>query len=641
LDEGLPRVINTLDIKQIEPLAGGATFGDAGAYERVIGTARGELDPEDSLNRIIVNLDRAPRNARGRVEYETDFFMLRPADPGKGSGTLIYEVVNRGKKLMFSGFMDGAPGNDPREPRDLGNALFLRRGCTLVWSGWDPDAPRSAGGMAMQPVITTDNGKPIARTIREELVSGNRFPPTEVFRLSYPALTLDQSQARLTTRRYESDPRIEVPASHWCYVDERSIRLLPEGTKPGPGWLYELHYPARDPKVLGIGFAATRDVVSWLRQEPASPAGKVDAALIIGRSQSGRFIRNFISDGFNQDENGRRVFDGALAHIAGIGRIFLNHEFGQPWRTASRHEDHCVPENEFPFSATRIKDPCSGRTASLLRRDGFDPLLIETNTSTEYWQKGASLLTTDPLATRDVRLPNGARAYLIAGTQHGGSAASTTEHGNCANPNNPHNPSAALRALVVALEEWVRDARPPPASRVPRISDGTAVPADATGFPDIPGMAVTTRTNTIAPFGDWVHPLPDLTRAYRTLVSKVDKDGNEVAGIRLPDIAVPLATHTGWNVFAEPWVAGELGDRDGSWWPFAMNRAERMSRGDPRLSLRERYPNADSYVRKVKRVAEKLVKERLLLAEDADAYVARAITTAKTWAQDVRENADS
>jgi len=617
-------VITTLDIKQIEPLAGGAEFGAAGAFERVIGTARGELDPEDSLNRVIVNLDRAPRNALGRVEYETDFFMLRPVDPGKGSGTLIYEVVNRGKKLMFSGFQDGALGNDPKELRDLGNALFLRRGCTLVWSGWDPDAPRAAGGMSMKSVIATENGESIVRTIREELVSGNRFPPTEVFKLSYPASTLDQSQARLTTRRHESDPRVEVPASQWCYVDERSIRLLPEGTKPGPGWLYELHYLARDPKVLGIGFAATRDVVSWLRQGSASPAGKIDAALIIGRSQSGRFIRNFISDGFNQDENGRRVFDGALAHIAGIGRIFLNHAFGQPWRTASRHEDHYVPENEFPFSATRMKDPYSGRTASLLRRDGFDPLLIETNTSTEYWQKGASLLTTDPLATRDVRLPPGARAYLIAGTQHGGSAASTTEHGNCANPNNPHNPSAVLRALVVALDEWVHDGKPPPASRVPRIRDGTAVPADATGFPDIPGMTVTTKTNAIAPFGDWVHPAPDLTRACHTLVSKVDADGNEVAGIRLPDIAVPLATYTGWNVFAEPWVAGELGDRDGSWSPFAKTRAERKASGDPRRSLKERYPTADGYVRKVQRVTDRLVRDRLLLAEDAEAYVAAA-----------------
>lgn len=624
-------MITTLDIKCIEPLAGGAVFGDAGSYERVIGVAHGELDPGDSLNRIIINLDRAPRNARGKVEYTTDFFMLRPTDAGKGSGTLIYEVVNRGKKLMFSGFMDGALGNNPDAREDLGNALFLRRGHTLVWSGWDPDAPRAAGGLAMESVIATENselgGKPIVRTIREELVSGNRFPPTEVFKLSYPAATLDQSQARLTARRYESDPRIEIPASQWGYVGERHIRLLPDGergTRPGPGWLYELHYPARDPKVLGIGFAATRDVVSHLRQDAASSSGKIEAALIIGRSQSGRYIRNFISDGFNQDENGRRVFDGALAHIAGIGRIFLNHEFGQPWRTCSRHEDRCVPENEFPFSATRMKDPYSGRTASLLRRDGFDPLLIETNTSTEYWQKGASLLTTDPLATRDVRLPNGARAYLIAGTQHGGSAASTTEHGNCANPNNPHNPSAALRALVVALEEWVRDGTPPPASRVPRISDGTAVAADATGFPNIPGMAITTKTNPIAPFGDWVHPQPDMTRACRTLVSKVDEDGNEVAGIRLPDIAAPLATYTGWNVFAEPWVAGELGDRDGSWSPFAKTRAERKASGDPRRSLRERYATPEAYVRRVQRVADKLVKDRLLLAEDAEAYVAAA-----------------
>ena len=626
-------MITHLQIDRIEPLADGTPFGDAGAYERVIGTAHGELDPNDSLNRVIINIDRAPKNANGKVGYSTDFFMLRPADPDKGSGTLVYEVLNRGKKLMFSGFMDGPLGNDPKTRVDLGNALFLRRGYTLVWSGWDPDSPRSDGGMAMASVIATDDGqpdgRPIVRTIREELVSGNRFPPTDVFKLSYPAATPDQTQAKLTVRRYEDDPRIEVPASQWQYVGERHIRLLPMGTKPGPGWLYELHYPARDPKVLGIGFAATRDVVSFLRQGASSPAGKIDAALFIGRSQSGRFIRNFISDGFNQDENGRRVFDGALAHIAGIGRIFLNHEFGQPWRTCSRHEDHLVPENEFPFSATRMKDPHSGKSASLLRHDGFDPLLIETNTSTEYWQKGASLLTTDPMAGHDVRLPPGSRAYLIAGTQHGGSAASNTDHGNCANPNNPHNPAAALRALVVALDEWVNEGKTPPASRVPRIRDGTAVPAEALGFPAIPGMAVTTKTNAIAPFGDWVHPQPDPSKAYRTLVSKVDEDGNEVAGIRLPNIAVPLATYTGWNVFAEPYVAGELGDRDGSWWPFARTRAERRANGDPRRSIRERHRNAADYVRKVERAASRLVKDRLLLAEDAEAFVEAARGRAK------------
>ena len=627
-------MITNIRIDRTESLADGALFGNVGAYERLTGVACGELDPGDPRNRVIVNIERAPKNARGRVEYEVDFCMLRPVDPGKDCGTLIYEVINRGNKLAFSGFMDAPErNNNPQQLRDLGNALFLRRGYTLVWSGWEPDAPRVRHGMGMQAIIPTNNGLPIVRTIREELVSGDRGAPVETFRLFYEAATLDQSQSRLTVRRRESDPRVEIPSSQWAYIDSRNIRLLPEGTLPVPGSLYDLFYQARDPKVLGVGLAATRDLVSFLRHEAdehlqRNPAAtrRYQATLAIGRSQSGRYIRDHISQGFNQDEAGRKVFDGALSHVAGVGRVFLNAEFGEPWRTGAQHDDHLYPENEFPFSAAKLKDPFTGQTGSLFRRDGFDPLLIETNTASEYWQKGASLLTTDPLGRRDVRLPRGARAYLVAGTQHGGSAASDTERGNCVNHCNPHNPVAALRALVVALDEWVNQGRKPPASRVPRLRDGSAVTPEAAGssFPAIRGVAVASTANTLAVYGDWVHPQPDPNKVYGTLVPSVDADGNEVPGIRLPDIAVPLATYTGWNLYAAPYVEGELCDRDGSWIPFAKTRAERLASGDPRSSIEERYKSGADYVRKVKKAARKLVRQRLLLQEDADAFVARA-----------------
>ena len=627
-------MITSIRIDRTESLAGGALFGNVGAYERLTGVARGELDPGDARNRVIVNIERAPQNARGRVEYEVDFCMLRPVAADKDCGTLIYEVVNRGNKLAFSGFMDAPErNNNPQQLRDLGNALFLRRGYTLVWSGWEPDAPRVKHGMGMQAIVPTDNGRPIVRVIREEMVSGDRGAPLETFRLFYAAPTLDQSQARLTVRRRESDPRVEIPASQWAYIDSRNIRLLPEGTLPVPGSLYDLYYPARDPKVLGVGLAATRDLVSFLRHEAddnlqRNPAGRrrYKATLAIGRSQSGRYIRDHITQGFNQDEAGRKVFDGALSHVAGVGRVFLNTEFGEPWRTGAQHDDHLYPENAFPFSAAKLQDPFTGQTGSLFRRDGFDPLLIETNTSSEYWQKGASLLTTDPLGRRDARLPRGARAYLVASTQHGGSAASDTERGNCVNHCNPHNPVAALRALVVALDEWVNEDRTPPASRVPRIRDGSAVTPQAAGasFPAIPGVAVASAGNTLAVYGDWVHPQPDPDRVYVTLVPSVDADGNEAPGIRLPDIAVPLATYTGWNMYAAPYVEGELCDRDGSWIPFAKTRAERLATGDPRPSIEERYKDHKDYVRKVRKAAQKLVRQRLLLQEDADAFVVRA-----------------
>lgn len=618
-------------VDRTERFADGAAFGATGAYQLIVGVARGEVDPRDPANAGIVNLARAPRNARGLVEYETDFYLLRPADPAKGNRKIVYEVNNRGRKLLFLYFMDAITGgNEPRTVADAGNALLLRQGYTLAWSGWDPDAPRAAGGLAMQAPVPSVGGRPIVRTIREELVSGTRGQPVDVFRLSYEAATLDQSAARLTVRRNEAHPPSEVPAGEWAYGDARTIRLLPAGTRPGPGTIYDFRYPARDPKVLGLGFAATRDFVSFLRHEPGTPAAPnpagngIRAVLAVGVSQSGRYLRDHIGQGFNRDETGRRVFDGVLAHISGAGRVFLNAEFAQPGRTNTQHEDHLMPENEFPFSSARLTDPVTGRTGALLRGDGSDPRLIEVNTSTEYWQKGASLLHTDPLGRGDVRLPAGARAYLVAGTQHGGRAGLSAAPGPCANPRNPHSPAPALRALLTALDRWVSDGVEPPPSRVPTLAGRTLVPPDDTGFPSLPGVRRVLEVNRIAVFGDWIDPRPDATRAYRPLVSRVDGDGNEVAGIRLPAIAVPLGTHTGWNVYREPFPDGELCDRDGTFVAFARTRAERLAAGDPRPSLEERYGSHAAYVARVEAATAALVGARLLLAEDADRIRAAA-----------------
>lgn len=449
--------------------------------------------------------------------------------------------------------------------------------------------------------------------------------------LSYDTATFDQNQATLTVRRRESDARVEIPLPAWSYVNAHEIMLRPPGTKPEPGSLYELRYPAKDPKVLGIGFAATRDVVSFLRYEAGdadlkpNPLGRgIKSVIAVGISQSGRYLRDHISQGFNQDEAGRRVFDGVLAHISGVGRMFMNTEFGEPGRTNTQHEDHLYPENEFPFSTANMKDPVSGRRGALFRGDASDPLLIEVNTSTEYWQKGASLLHTDPLGKSDAKLPANARVYMVAGTQHGGRSGLSTAPGQCANPRNPHSPAPALRALIVALDEWVSAGRPPPPSQVPSLASRTLVAADATGFPAVPGAQVARFGNKLELFGDWKNPQPDASKAYTALVSKVDKDGNELAGIRLPDIAVPLATYTGWNLYKTPFTEGELCDRDGSYFAFAKTRAERETSGDPRPSLEERYGGQADYVGRVIKAASALVKARLLLQEDADAYAQAA-----------------
>ncbi|MGZ5151090.1 MAG: alpha/beta hydrolase domain-containing protein [Burkholderiales bacterium] len=631
--------LTSLTITSVEPFAPGTTFGTAGAYERVKGVFKGELDPQDRRNRVIVNLHKAPRTAAGNVEYEVDFFMLRPADAARGNGKIIYDVTNRGRMNFHSRFTEAkSRSNDPRTAEDAGDGLFFRQGYTFVWSGWDPDAPRSGNGLAMKPVLASDNGAPIIRAIRDEFISGTRARDEgdggtraegPVFRLSYEAATLDQNTARLNVRRAESSTRRDVPGNGWTFVDARSIKLLPAGTKAEPGSIYEFHYQAKNPRVLGIDLAATRDLVSFLRYETRdakgtpNPAGpKITRALAFGSSQSGRFLRDFVRDGFNQDVASRKVFDGVMAHTAGVGGVFLNEPFAQPNRTSTQHEDHTFPENAFPFSTARMSDPLTGKTGALFRNDGYDPLWMETNTSTEYWQKGASLLVTDPLGTRDVELPRNARSYLLAGTQHNAVAWMTSTRGSCVNARNPHSPTPLQRALFVALDEWV-DGKVPPVSRTPRIKDGTFTTADKLKFPAIPGIQVARQMHEIGIITDWTRPDFEMTKQYRALVPQVDADGNEIAGILLPDIAVPLATYTGWNLYREPFPEGELCDRDGSYAPFARTRAEREARGDPRPSLEERYGSHATYVKRYDEAVEQLVRDRLLLREDAQRYRTR------------------
>jgi hypothetical protein len=596
-------VILSVDIKAVEPLLGGAPFGDGGGYEKVTGLAHGEVDPKAAGNAGIALIDKAPRNARGRVEYTADFYVLRPKDPARGNGRILYEVNNRGRKMLFGNIADGAAGIvEPASMADVGNGFPMRQGYTIVWSGWDPDAPK-ANMLGLIAPVATDGGKPIVQVVRDEFVSGTRVGALEVFKLSYEMASEDG--AHLTVRERQAD---EPQAVAWTKVDAKTVQLAgtePQGGKPKPGFLYEFTYRGTKPKVQGLGFAATRDFVSWLRHDAGAvkvTGRPISHALAIGFSQAGRYLRHHISEGFNRDEQGRRVFDGIYSHIAGVGRLFFNVPFSQPARTNTQHEDHTAPESWFPFSTAALEDPLTKQKGTVFRGDGCDPKLIETNTSTEYWQKGASLLTTDPLGTRDVELPDNSRVYMIAGTQHGGRAGATSDPGPNLNPRNPHNPMPAVRALLVALDDWVVKGTAPPASRTPTLRDGTLVEPDKTGFPAIPGAAVVKVTNKVK-VGD---------RAYRTLVSKVDADGNEVAGIRLPDIAVPLATYTGWNEYRPPYPKGELADRDGSYLVF------------PAEKIAERYRNHADYLGKVQASVDRLLAERFLLKEDADRYLEKA-----------------
>ena len=621
-------MITSVDIDDSGPLAGGREFGAAGAYVRLVGKARGEVDPAHLGNRGIADIDMAPRNARGRVEYAADLFILRPADPTKGNGRILYEVNNRGHKRLFRRLAEAPKDqNAMRDMEGLGTAFLLHQGYTIVWSGWDAQVPRKDDRLSIDVPVAMQDGKPVVGPMRDELVNGTRNARSATFRLTYDAASLDKAKARLTVRRYRNDPPREIPADGWEFVDSRTIRLLPAGTEPQLGALYDFRFQAVGPQVLGLGFAATRDVISHLRHDAAGHrllGGAIGHVLAIGFSQSGRFLRDFTGQGFNKDEEGRRVIDGMLAHTAGVGRVFFNERFAQPNRTRSRHQDHDMPENAFPFSAASLNDPLTGASGALLSGDPTDPLLIQTNTSTEYWQKGASLLHTDPMGQWDVKQPVNARVYLIAGTQHNASSGRGEDRGPCINPRNPHSPMPVLRALLAALGEWVETGRPPPDSRVPRIDKGELATPDTLTFPAVPGARFASAMNDVGPpLKDWLDPKPP-ARLYRPLVPAIDADGNEIGGVRTPDIAVPLATYAGWNLFREPYPEGELADRDGTCLGFAATPAAAKQTSDPRPSIAERYPSRADYVVKVKAAADALVRDRLLLAEDAAAYVAAA-----------------
>jgi Alpha/beta hydrolase domain len=631
--------ITDISVTDIADFADGHEFGMAGAYARIKGVARGMLDPAAPGNVGIVDLDKAPRNARGLVDYASDFDILRPKDALRGSGILVYDVPNRGSKRILNVLDDipsNRPGgsNDPMTREDAGLGFLLGRGYSLVWSGWDPGAPRVNGNLGADFPMALENGRPITGRVRDEFHVGTRSPGDgSAHRLPYPAATTEQKQARLTVRDRESDRRSEIARGDWEFIDDRSIRLRPEGRKFEPIKIYELWYEAAGPRVLGIGFASVRDLVSFFRYRSANRGGipnpllsgmsEIHHALAFGVSQSGRFLRHFLELGMNADEAGERVFDGVFSHVAGAGKVFANHRFGMPGRTATQHEDRLYPENWFPFSMAATTDAFPGKSGALLTGAATDPKVIETNSSTEYWQKGASLIHSDASSGHDLALPANARAYLIAGTQHGGRPGVDPRPGPCLNPRNSHSATPALRALFVALEEWVTHGVEPPASRVPSPAAGTAVPAEAVRMPRVPGFALAPGGNRISPPVDWVDPPEDgPAQFYATVVPAVDDDGNEVAGIRLPSIAVPLGTHTGWNLYRA--APGELADRDGSFIAFARTAAEREAADDPRPSLEQRYGTREAYVAKVEAAAAALVAERLLLPDDAASLVAAA-----------------
>jgi alpha/beta hydrolase family protein len=617
--------ITRLVIARRQIAFGGASFGSAGPYEVVGGIAYGELDPRAPGNTGIVNLNRAPLNTNGRVEYSMDFLILKPVDAKKGNGRLIYDFVNRGRNTILRLDESG----DTFTASDAGNAFLLKRGYTIAWSGWQADAPGTPGFLRAYVPVALEKGKPVTGMSREEFTD---VPAGPVFTqaLDYPAV-LDSTGTTLTVREHETDPRKALPASSWHFIDERHVEIT---AAPGfdRGALYELIYPATNETVDGVGLAASRDFVSFLRYGDQDASGQANpvrdagipfkAALAFGISQTGRAINDFLYQGFNADVNGRILFDGVLPLLSATRRTDTNFEFAQPGRFARQHEDHQYGGDQFPFTYATSKDPVSGKTDGILmqcEKSHTCPRIVHLDSDTEFWQGRDSLLVTDTTG-KPLALPENVRAYMLSGQEHN-PALNWNTRGTCQQIQNALSYAPYARALLVALDRWVTEDAAPPPTTFPNLKGHTLLPLAKVqaSYPAIPGAPFNPLYNQLQIIDQKSMPPEASGPAYPVFFPPFDADGNPQGGVILPEIAVPIATYSGRNTRAEGFAAGELCGLSGAYIPFAATKQERLANGDPRLSLEERYKSAQDYAEKRKHAVDALVQQGFVLPEDADA----------------------
>jgi hypothetical protein len=637
--------VTRLEITARDTVAGGQSFGNAGPYANVRGRVHGEVDPRDRRNRIIQDIDLAPRNGRGRVEYVATFSLMMPADLSKSSGVLVYSVVNR--------------GNGAATPGPEGHISLV--------SGWQGDVAPTATNQTIQvPVARNRNGSPLTGPVLARFSDVPKGTTTAPIRLGslgtgfYPPATLDTASASLTFHTGERTDgsmtgQATVPPGEWAFADCRTTPFpgTPDPTRIclaqgfDPSRLYDLVYTARDPLVLGIGFAATRDIVDFFRHAAADAAatanpvaGRITHAIALGTSQSGNFIKTLVHLGFNEDAAGRPVFEGVLPYIAGR-QLSMNVRFATPGGAAGLYE----PGSEPALWWGPYDDAGRGRsTASLLDRclrTRTCPKVIEAFGAAEFWglRMSPGLVGTD--AKQDIALPANVRRYYMPGTTHGGGAGgfqiAQPANERCTLPQNP-NPMADMhRALISALIDWVVKGTEPPQSRYPTLAEKQLAPAAAVAaaFPKIPGV-VPPEVNHVLDydFGDAfaygdlsgviARVPPTIRKVVPTLVPRVNEDGNETAGVASPLHQAPLGTYLGWNITASGFFKGQICGFAGGYVPFAVTRAEREKTGDPRRSLEERYGTQEGYVCAVTRAAGALVRDRYLLREDADRQIASA-----------------
>ena len=490
--------ITRIEITRVEsPTFEGTSFGTVGQYEKLAGRAYGEVDPAASRNAVIADLGLAPTNAAGKVEYSTDIYILRPVVQSQGNHRVLFDMNNRGGKFALLYLNDGPgsfpqPPNDPTTAADAGNGFLMRQGYTLVWSGWDATVTTGNSRLTMTvPIARNADGSSIVGPSLEEFVIDNSATTTGF--LSYTAASLDKSLASLSVREHYADPPTPIPASDWGYVDSsgNAIRLLPVGTRFQQGRLYEFTYPAKDPLVVGLGFAATRDVAAFLRYAAADDdgnpnplAGDAQSVYTFCFSLPCRFLHDFLRLGFNEDEQGRLAIDAMLNWVGGGSGGFFNYRFAQPSRTHRQHIGRWYPERQFPFANQVTFDPVTGTTDGVLRRclaTSTCPHIFESNSENEYWVKGGSLLHTDTLGN-DLPDSEHARSYLFSSLPHGNASGL----GICEQPRNPLLPNPGLRALLVELDQWVSAGTEPPDSHVPRAWRWNARPGTAPGQRRVP-----------------------------------------------------------------------------------------------------------------------------------------------------------
>lgn len=638
-----------VEVESREAVLDGRAFGAVGPYEKLTGWIHFAFNPDDAANARIVDLHLAPRNADGRVEARARFMVLRPVHPEQGRGVALVDVSNRGGKAALLFFNNGVSAADPVLEEHFGDGHLMRSGITLIWVGWQWDVVPGEGTLHLEaPVARAPDGSPIRGLVRSDwtvdesvrtMPLGHRGPA------SYEVADPDAPENVLTVREGRDARRRVVPRAEWRFAREEGGQVIAD---PGhihmeagfqAGRIYELVYVAEDPVVAGIGLAVIRDVISYAKYDRES-LFPVRKGVAFGVSQTGRFLRHYIHQGFNTDEAGRQALDGVLIHTGGAGRGSFNHRFAQPSRDAHRYSAFFYPTDLFPFTTRSQRDPLTGVEAGLAGPAGSDehiPLIMQSNSGYEYWGRAASLIHTSVDGRMDVAPLRGERMYHHASAQHfvrpfPGDAVTRMGQGERYR-GNPIDFLVTLRALMTRLVEWVDEGREPPPSRIPRLADGTLVPIDRVGFPEIPGVSFPEVVHVAyrADYGPrWREGIvdrqpPELGEPFPSLVARVDGLGNELGGIRSLEVRVPVATYAPWNLREGfPGATGELTDFVGSLYPLPRTVAEAAERGDPRPSLEELYDGKDDYLARAARAATDLVGEGFLLEADVPRVLARA-----------------